>query len=141
MHSKHILPSSTSTVTLQPAYYKIQLYSSLGGCLHTNILAIDYRGFAERSGSPSLAGFVWDARAAWEWLLSQGARSEDILIMGHSLGTGVSAQLAGELSASFHPSLLSIGSILDQPTRVQAPFQELCRDRNALYMCVTPRYQ
>ncbi|THV03860.1 alpha/beta-hydrolase [Dendrothele bispora CBS 962.96] len=81
------------------AYYnRIQLYSSLGGRLRANILAIDYRGFAESSGSPSEAGLVRDARAAWEWLLSQGARSEDILIMGHSLGTGVSAQLAGELS-------------------------------------------
>ncbi|THU77169.1 hypothetical protein K435DRAFT_638284, partial [Dendrothele bispora CBS 962.96] len=81
------------------AYYnRIQLYSSLGGRLCANILAIDYRGFAESSGSPSSAGLVRDARAAWEWLLSQSARSEDILIMGYSLGTGVSAQLAGGLS-------------------------------------------
>ncbi|KAF5330257.1 hypothetical protein D9758_014440 [Tetrapyrgos nigripes] len=77
---------------------RVQMYSSLGGRLRVNILAIDYRGFAESSGSPSEAGLVRDARAAWEWLLSQGAKGENILIMGASLGTGVSAQLAAELS-------------------------------------------
>ncbi|KAL0578946.1 hypothetical protein V5O48_003037 [Marasmius crinis-equi] len=77
---------------------RIQHYSSLTARLDANLLAIDYRGFAESTGSPSEEGLVRDARAAWEWLLSQGARGEDIIIMGHSLGTGVSARLAAQLS-------------------------------------------
>ncbi|KAF9267591.1 alpha/beta-hydrolase [Marasmius fiardii PR-910] len=77
---------------------RIQHYSSLTARLDVNLLAIDYRGFAESSGSPSEEGLVRDARAAWEWLLSQGAKGEDILIVGHSLGTGVSARLAAQLS-------------------------------------------
>ncbi|ESK91229.1 abhydrolase domain-containing protein 12 [Moniliophthora roreri MCA 2997] len=81
------------------AYHaRVQHYSSLTSRLHVNILAIDYRGFAESSGSPTEEGLVRDARAAWEWLLSQGAKGEDILIMGHSLGTGVGARLAAQLS-------------------------------------------
>ncbi|KAK7056629.1 hypothetical protein VNI00_002346 [Paramarasmius palmivorus] len=77
---------------------RVQHYSSFTSRLRVNVLAIDYRGFAESSGTPSEEGLVRDARAAWEWLLSQGAKGEDIIIMGHSLGTGVSARLAAELS-------------------------------------------
>ncbi|KAF9027500.1 abhydrolase domain-containing 12 [Hymenopellis radicata] len=77
---------------------RIQHYTAFSARMHANVLAIDYRGFAESSGSPSEDGLVCDARAAWEWLISQGARGEDILIVGHSLGTGVGARLAAELS-------------------------------------------
>ncbi|KAF8918827.1 Alpha/Beta hydrolase protein [Mucidula mucida] len=77
---------------------RVQHYTAFSARMHANVLAIDYRGFAESSGSPSEDGLVCDARAAWEWLISQGARGEDILIVGHSLGTGVGARLAAELS-------------------------------------------
>ncbi|KAG7088624.1 hypothetical protein E1B28_012597 [Marasmius oreades] len=77
---------------------RVQHYSSLTARLDVNMLAIDYRGFAESSGTPTEEGLIRDARAAWEWLLSQGAKGEDIIIMGHSLGTGVSARLAAQLS-------------------------------------------
>ncbi|KAG7443181.1 alpha/beta-hydrolase [Guyanagaster necrorhizus] len=77
---------------------RVQHYQAYSSRLHANVLAIDYRGFAESSGTPSEDGLVRDARAAWEWLISQGARGEDILIVGHSLGTGVGARLAAELS-------------------------------------------
>ncbi|KAE9401089.1 alpha/beta-hydrolase [Gymnopus androsaceus JB14] len=77
---------------------RIQHYSAFSSRLNVNVLAIDYRGFAESTGSPSEEGLVRDARAAYEWLISSGAKGEDILIMGHSLGTGVSARLAAQLS-------------------------------------------
>lgn len=77
---------------------RVQHYQAYSSRLHANVLAIDYRGFAESSGAPSEDGLVRDARAAWEWLISQGAKGEDILIVGHSLGTGVGARLAAELS-------------------------------------------
>ena len=76
---------------------RVQYYKAFTSRLRANVLAIDYRGFAESSGEPSEAGLVRDGRAAWDWLISQGAKQEDILIMGHSLGTGVTSQLGAQL--------------------------------------------
>ena len=59
---------------------------------------IDYRGFADSTGSPSQEGTVQDAFAAWNWLLDYGAKPEDILVVGHSLGTGVATQFVSRLS-------------------------------------------
>lgn len=59
---------------------------------------MDYRGFADSSGTPTEAGVVCDARAAWDWLVNKGAKTEDILIVGHSLGTGIGSRLAANLS-------------------------------------------
>ena len=60
-------------------------------------LIIDYRGFGESSGSPSVNGTKLDARAAWEWLLREkGYSPEQVIIFGRSLGGGVAASLAAE---------------------------------------------
>src|SRR5258705_359190 len=66
--------------------------------LGANMLIIDYRGFGDSSGTPSETGLVTDAKAAFDWLISNGKKAEDILIMGHSLGTGVSGQLGAQFS-------------------------------------------
>jgi abhydrolase domain-containing protein 12 len=76
---------------------RVQYYKAFTARLRANVLAIDYRGFADSTGQPSEDGLVRDGRAAWDWLISQGAKQEDILIMGHSLGTGVTAQLGAQL--------------------------------------------
>ncbi|GLB38272.1 putative serine aminopeptidase, S33 [Lyophyllum shimeji] len=73
-------------------------YEAYSSRLGANVLAIDYRGFADSTGQPSEPGLVIDARAAWDWLLAQGAKEEDIILVGHSLGTGVVSQLAAQLS-------------------------------------------
>ena len=86
--------AATRAVRVRVGYYKA-FTSRLG----VNVLAIDYRGFADSTGTPSEAGLGQDGRAAFDWLLSNGARPEDILIMGHSLGTGVSSQLIAQLDA------------------------------------------
>ncbi|KAF8755133.1 Translation initiation factor SUI1 [Rhizoctonia solani] len=39
-----------------------------------------------------------DARAAWDWLIENGAKEADITVVGQSLGTGVSAGLVAELA-------------------------------------------
>jgi alpha/beta superfamily hydrolase len=62
------------------------------------VLVIDYRGFGDSSGTPSEDGLVTDAKAAFDWLISNGKKAEDILIMGHSLGTGVSGQLGAQFN-------------------------------------------
>ncbi|KAF4617306.1 hypothetical protein D9613_006004 [Agrocybe pediades] len=78
---------------------RIQHYQAFSTRLGANVLAIDYRGFADSSGTPSEVGLVADAQAAFEWLVDHGKKPEDILVIGHSLGTGVSGQLGAKLAS------------------------------------------
>ncbi len=65
--------------------------------LGLSVLLIDYRGFGESSGSPSVDGTLLDARAAWAWLRDvKRVPPEKIIIHGRSLGGGVAAALAAE---------------------------------------------
>ncbi|KAJ6466383.1 Alpha/Beta hydrolase protein [Mycena sanguinolenta] len=77
---------------------RIQHYTGYSSRLAANVLAIDYRGFGDSTGTPTQPGLARDARAAWNWLIQNGAAADQILIVGHSLGTGVSSLLAAELS-------------------------------------------
>ncbi|KAJ3576297.1 hypothetical protein NP233_g544 [Leucocoprinus birnbaumii] len=76
---------------------RVQHYKSFTSRFGANVLAIDYRGFADSTGTPTEAGVIRDARAAWDWLARKGVDGDDVLIVGHSLGTGISAGLAKEL--------------------------------------------
>lgn len=76
---------------------RVQYYSGFVSRLQTNVLTIDYRGFGDSQGSPSEHGLATDARAAFDWLVSNGAAPQDVLIVGHSLGTAVSSSLAVSL--------------------------------------------
>jgi abhydrolase domain-containing protein 12 len=78
---------------------RIRHYQGFSSRLGANVLAIDYRGFADSTGQPSEAGLLSDARSAFDWLVAHGKRAEDILIVGHSLGTGVAGLLGAELSS------------------------------------------
>jgi abhydrolase domain-containing protein 12 len=89
------------------APYRVSLYSSLSTRLAVNVLAIDYRGFGDSTGSPSEAGLLKDGRAAWDWLIGHGAKADSIVIMGHSLGTSVSALLGEQLASEGEYSTLS----------------------------------
>jgi uncharacterized protein len=55
---------------------------------------VSYRGYGGSSGSPSEAGFLQDARAAYYWLLAKGMPHQQIVVIGESLGTGVAVKLA-----------------------------------------------
>jgi fermentation-respiration switch protein FrsA (DUF1100 family) len=57
---------------------------------------VSYRGFAGSGGSPSEAALFSDALEIFDWLQ---ARTQDIVIHGESLGTGVAAYLAAERPA------------------------------------------
>lgn len=76
---------------------RVQQIKAFSSRLGANVLIIDYRGFGDSSGTPSEAGLVTDAKTAFNWLVSHGEKVEDILIVGHSLGTGVSGQLGAQL--------------------------------------------
>lgn len=77
---------------------RVQYYTAFVSRLRSNVLTIDYRGFGDSQGSPSERGLATDARAAFDWLISNGAAPENVLIVGHSLGTAVASSLAVSLS-------------------------------------------
>ncbi|KAL1673434.1 Alpha/Beta hydrolase protein [Schizophyllum commune] len=72
---------------------RLQHYIMFSSRLAANVLAIDYRGFADSTGTPEEEGLTTDAYEAWCWLTKNGARPQDIVVIGHSLGTGVTARL------------------------------------------------
>ena len=76
---------------------RVQHYQVFAARLRANVLAPDYRGFADSTGTPSEVGLGLDALAAWDWLRAHGAPPENVLIVGNSLGTGVAVQFASAL--------------------------------------------
>jgi abhydrolase domain-containing protein 12 len=98
---------------------RIRHYQAFSTRLGANVLAIDYRGFADSTGKPSESGLVRDARTAFDWLVAQGMKSQDILIVGQSLGTGVSAQLGVQLAAeNINPRGIVLLSVSVRPPSV-----------------------
>lgn len=82
---------------------RIAKYLSLG----RGMFMMTYRGYAGSTGSPSEAANVADAKLAYDALLKEGVRPEDIVIYGESIGSGVAVQVAAEKKAA--------GLILDAP--------------------------
>ncbi|CCL99465.1 uncharacterized protein FIBRA_01483 [Fibroporia radiculosa] len=87
------------TASSRAGTWRVEHYLSWSSRLHANIFVVDYRGFADSSGFPHEDGLKLDAIAAWTWLVDHGAKQEDVLIMGHSLGTGVSGKLGSHLAS------------------------------------------
>jgi hypothetical protein len=67
------------------------------------LLLPDYHGYGKSSGRPTEAGLYHDARACAAFLAERGVRPEDTVLLGKSLGGGVAAELARELSAQGRP--------------------------------------
>ena len=62
-------------------------------------LIIDYRGFGESTGKPSVHGTILDAEAALAWLKEHKQLGpEQIVMFGRSLGGGVAAALAARVA-------------------------------------------
>jgi hypothetical protein len=61
-------------------------------------LAVGYRGYSGSTGHPTEAGLHEDARAAYAWVAARYP-ARDIVIQGHSLGSGVAVRLAAERPA------------------------------------------
>jgi uncharacterized protein len=62
------------------------------------VLLAEYRGYAGLPGRPTYAGSKLDARAAYEYAhKTLGATPERSVIYGHSLGSAVGVELAGEI--------------------------------------------
>ena len=84
---------------------------------YSNVLTIDYRGFGDSSGTPSEQGLIIDARTAWDYVSSMSnihtEPQENMVLVGTSLGTGVVAQLAGQLAKESQSTLLEVENSLN----------------------------
>ena len=81
------------------APWRIAAYQSLTSRIDANVIAIDYRGFGDSTGTPSEEGLVEDADAAYRFIRAQQGEDskQSITLFGQSLGTGISALLAAKL--------------------------------------------
>jgi uncharacterized protein len=69
--------------------------------LGINLLAFDYRGFGESTGTPDESGLYADATASYEYLTrTLNVPPERLVIFGHSLGSGVAIELASRVPAA-----------------------------------------
>lgn len=71
--------------------------------LGLNVLAVDYRGFGRSSGVASELHIDEDAEAAYQELIRRGVSPRQIIIWGHSLGSGPAVFVA-----SRHPAAMLV---------------------------------
>ena len=71
------------------------------------VMMLAYRGYAGSTGTPTEAALIADAQLAYDSLIAEGLRPQDIVVYGESLGTGVAVQLAASRQVG--------GVILDAP--------------------------
>jgi fermentation-respiration switch protein FrsA (DUF1100 family) len=68
--------------------------------LQATVFIYDYRGYGRSRGNPIERGCVADGLAAQRWLAErEGVNTDDITVMGRSLGGGVAVAMAAEQGA------------------------------------------
>lgn len=73
-----------------------------------NLMLIDYRGYGQSTGEPSVAGIQMDAKAAFEYAqYHSSSNSGNIFVHGHSMGSFLATLLTEEYSVD--------GYILESP--------------------------
>jgi len=118
----------------------LEMFHQLG--LSTFIF--DYRGYGRSQGSPTEQGTYDDAEAAWAYLLrDRGIKSEDVIVLGRSLG----AAIASAQAARHAPGALVIESTFTSapelaaelfrifPARLMSRFKYRVRDNIANTHC------
>ncbi len=60
------------------------------------MLFLEYRGYGENLGTPNELGLNLDAQAALNFLYKKNFQTEEIILYGESLGTGIAAKLSSE---------------------------------------------
>ena len=69
--------------------YKLNRFNEL----NLNVLIISWRGFSGNSGKPNEVNLYEDAKKAVKWLNDKGVATENIILYGESLGTGVAVEI------------------------------------------------
>jgi fermentation-respiration switch protein FrsA (DUF1100 family) len=83
------------------------------------ILLAEYRGYSGLPGEPTEVGLHADARAYVKAVIAAGVDVHDIVPMGHSLGTGVAAQVATEFPVG---GLVLVSPYLSMVNEAEAEF-------------------
>src|SRR5210317_369715 len=76
--------------TLDNRIYKLNHFKDID----INFLIIAWRGFSGNKGKPTEEALYIDGRSAVEWIIDQGAKEENIILYGESLGTGIATEIA-----------------------------------------------
>nr|CAD1831742.1 unnamed protein product [Ananas comosus var. bracteatus] len=75
-----------------------ELFVELSSHLGVNIMGYDYSGYGQSSGKPSEQNTYADIEAAYRCLIeTYGAREEDVILYGQSVGSGPTLDLASRL--------------------------------------------
>ncbi|CAP28410.2 Protein CBG08612 [Caenorhabditis briggsae] len=91
-------------------YHRVEMYNLLSD-RNYHVVCFDYRGYGDSEGTPTEIGIVEDARSVYEWLKEKCGKT-NIIVWGHSMGTGVSCKLVQDLSIEQQPPC---GLILEAP--------------------------
>ncbi|KAM0200442.1 hypothetical protein ACHAPQ_011983 [Fusarium lateritium] len=101
--------SGTMASGWRPDSYR-SLYSA--DPVNTHVLAFDYRGYGESTGSPSEQGIITDAITIANWAIhTAGIPPERIVIFGQSLGSAVAIALVNEV-AQMKPAIHFAGLVV-----------------------------
>ncbi len=72
----------------------------LQSMLDATVFVYDYRGYGKSKGRPTEKGLIADGLAAHDWLLNRtGVTADNMILMGRSLGGGISVAIAAERTA------------------------------------------
>jgi uncharacterized protein len=74
--------------------YRAEVGDFLRSELQTNVFMYDYRGFGQSEGKPSEQGTYADVRAAYGYVKARGFTPNSIFLMGQSLGTAITVDIA-----------------------------------------------
>lgn len=76
---------------LATAVHRLVMYSRMG----CDVYMIDYHGYGASGGAPGEANLYLDSDLVWDYVTGErGARPDEIIILGYSLGGAVAARLA-----------------------------------------------
>lgn len=77
--------------------------------LHSNVFAVDYRGYGKSQGRPSVTGVLQDGQSAYQYLTTQlKIPPQKIVVQGDELGAAVAAAVAAQ-----HPQVAAL--VLESP--------------------------
>lgn len=78
---------------------RISIYQAMAG-EGAGLLGVGYPGYGGNAGSPDEQALYQTAQANYDWLIAQGYSADRIVIVGQSLGSGVSTWLADKNNAA-----------------------------------------
>uniref|UniRef100_A0A8R1HZ98 2-arachidonoylglycerol hydrolase ABHD12 n=1 Tax=Caenorhabditis japonica TaxID=281687 RepID=A0A8R1HZ98_CAEJA len=77
-------------------YHRVEMYNLLSE-RNFHVICFDYRGYGDSEGTPTEKGIVADARTVYDWVREKCGKTQ-VIVWGHSMGTGVSCKLVQDLS-------------------------------------------